>query len=182
MNLLALLAGLWLAAPSELSEALRNAQFGTKMPGDTIVMKGINGADGQVFSFKALPHRVRVVLFIEPLEQQAGLQRLAWWRSNAKALTSHADLIVVPSASPMPKADLKGLVMLDDPQCLLAARFGAIRPYEGRLGALPLAFVLDDHGIIRATIDLAPATEQLKPITRAVQRLRRQLSRQAQSY
>jgi hypothetical protein len=176
------MVGIMLAAPSDLAEAMHNAQYGTRMPGDTIAMTGLKRADGQVFSFQALPHRVRVVLFVEPLQLPEGLQRLAWWRTNAKSLGSLADLILVPSASPMTKADLGGLVLVDDSDCLLAARFGSIRPYDGRLGALPMAFVLDDHGIIRATVEPGPAAEQLQTLRTAVKRLRHQLSRQAQNY
>ena len=182
MQALVFLIATVLASPSQLSDALRDAQYGTRMPGDTIVMTGFKQGDGREFSFAALPHNVRVLVFVEPLEHEAGLKRLAWWQANAKALASLADVIAVPSASPRLKAAGKGLVMVDDPDCLLAARFGAIRPYDGRLGALPLAFVLDEHGIIRATIEPGLAKDQLKPITAAVQRLRRQLSRQAQSY
>ncbi len=182
MHVCALLLGGLLASPSALTEALRDAQYGTRMPGDTIVMTGLKQGDGRTFSYSSLPHRVRVLVFVEPLQRSAGVARLAWWQANAKALSSLADVILVPSASPPLKTVTQGLVMVDDPNCLLAARFGAIRPYDGSLGAIPLAFVLDEHGIIRATIEPASAKEQLKPITTAVTRLRRQLSRQAQSY
>jgi len=174
---LVLFSLLW-GAPSDLSRALEDATRGARMPGDTVVLDGLKRFDGSRFQAKALPHIVRVVLFIEPLNTQAGIKRLAWWKLNAKALSPGADLIVVPSASPRSDADLQQLVAVDDPECLLAARFGSVRLYEGKLGALPLAFVLDDSNIVRAIIEADSPAKQLDPIARAVKTLRRQLSEQ----
>ena len=86
------------------------------------------------------------------------------------------------SASPRLSADLSPLVVVDDPDCLLAARFGALRLYEGKLGALPLAFVVDDSNIVRAPIDVGHSSKQLSLIVQATQKLRQQLSEQAISF
>ena len=168
---------LW-SAPSELNRALEYATFGSRMPGETVSFDGLRRFDGSQLESDRLPHKVRVVAFVEPLDTAAGVERLAWWKANAELFAQTADLILVPSASPRSNADLKPLVVVDDPNCLLAARFGAVRLYDGKLGALPLAFVVDDSNIVRATIDVEPASKQLSLIERATKRLRQQLGEQ----
>lgn len=182
MKLFIAWAALVWAAPSELDEALAYATFGSRMPGETVSFDGLRQFDGHELRSERLPHKVRIVAFVEPLDTQAGVERLAWWKANAPALAKTADLIVVPSASPRSTADLSPLVVVDDPNCLLAARFGAVRLYGGKLGALPLAFVVDDSNIVRATIDVERASKQLSLIVQATQRLRQQLSEQAISF
>ena len=181
MSLL-LAAGLLQAVPADLSQALFEAAQGTRQPGDTIAFNGVQTADGQLLDYQAMAHRVRIVLFVEPLTREAGLQRLAWWKTNSQALAKTADILVVSCGSALPEQKLPGLTLLRDPNCLLASRFGSIRPYDGRLGALPFAFVLDDSGIIRRTVEPASAAEQAKTLRQAVQRLRRQLALQRQHY
>ena len=182
MKLLVVCAALLWGAPSELDRALADATFGSRMPGDTISFEGLRQFDGSALQSERLPHKVRVVAFVEPLNTKAGVERLAWWKANAQSFAHRADLIIVPSASPRLSADLSPLVVVDDPDCLLAARFGALRLYEGKLGALPLAFVVDDSNIVRATIDVGHSSKQLSLIVQATQKLRQQLSEQAISF
>jgi peroxiredoxin len=170
------------AVPADLSQALFEAAQGTRQPGDTITFKAIKTAEGRLLDYQAMAHRVRIVLFVEPLTMEAGLQRLAWWKTNSHALAETADVLVVSCGSALPEQKLAGLTLLRDPNCLLASRFGSIRPYDGRLGALPFAFVLDDSGIIRRTVEPASAPEQAKALRQAVKRLRRQLALQRQQF
>ena len=171
-----------MGATSELSEALEQATFGARMPGETVSLAGLTRFDGTRFEPRSLPSKVRVFAFIEPLDRPAGLKRLAWWKANARSLSERADVIVVPSASPRSNAQLEPLIAVDDVDCLLAARFGAIRLYSGKLGALPLAFVVDDSNIVRAIVDVEAPADQLVKIDRAVGRLRQQLSEQNVSF
>ena len=182
MKILFIWAALIWSASSELDRALADATFGSRMPGDTVSFDGLKRFDGQALESQRLPHKVRIVAFVEPLSTKAGVERLAWWKANAGAIAETADLILVPSASPRSTADLRPLVVVDDPSCLLAARFGAVRLYEGKLGALPLAFVVDDANIVRATIDVDHASKQLSLIVQAAKKLRQQLSEQSISF
>ena len=100
MKFLVVCAALLWGAPSELDRALADATFGSRMPGDTISFEGLRQFDGSALQSERLPHKVRVVAFVEPLNTKAGVERLAWWKANAQSFAHRADLIVVPSASP----------------------------------------------------------------------------------
>lgn len=173
---------LLLAAPSASQIAFEKASMGSRMPGETVSFEQVRRSGGALLNIQGLAHKVRVVVFLEPLDLELGLQRLAWWKLNHKGLSDVADLLLVSSASVLPKLPLPGLILLDDPQSILAARFGAIRPYNKRIGALPLAFVLDDSNIVRATINPAPAGTQFKALSKAVGILRGQLQTLRPSY
>ena len=177
-----LAAALLLGAPAGHSAAYRDAMMGTKLAGDTISLKGLVGADGQRLETARLPHIVRAIVFLEPLARPEGLARLAWWQTNAALLAGQADLLLVASGSAPPASSTAGQWLIDDAGSLLAARFGALRLWDGKLGAQPLVFVLDDSHIIRAVIEPASAKVQSALLRAAISRLRRQLAIRSSPY
>jgi len=166
----------------EVADAYDLAGHGLRQPGATVPMSKVVDRHGKAVNLQALDHRVRLMVMVEPLGRDEGLKRLAWWSTNAAQFKGLASVMVMPCGSALPAAKTPGLILLDDPQCRQAALFGSIRTYGKDLGALPAVFVIDDSGVVRATIEPAPAKEQAPKILAAVRRLRQQLAQQGQRY
>jgi hypothetical protein len=181
MKLIALAAALGLFGPAlddvvrpKTSDPYADALHGTRLAGDTVQMDGYQLHDGKPFRFQGLTEVVRVVVFTEPLDSPAGIARFGWWTANAKVIKSAgASLVLVPSGSVAPP--VLGVAVVSDPKARLAAHFGAIRTYAGSRGAQPLAFVLDEGGMIRAVADAGAAAAQAQVVLKAVGRLHAQL-------
>jgi hypothetical protein len=181
MSLLLIAAALGLFGPP-LDDVVRpktanpyaDALHGTRLAGDTVQLQGYSLHDGTGFRFQALTEVVRVVVFTEPLSSPEGVARFAWWKANSAAFKSAgASLVLVPSGGVAPA--VSGVAVVSDNKARLAAHFGVIRHYAAAPGAQPLAFVLDEGGMIRAVADIGTPAAQAKKLLKAVAKLHAQL-------
>lgn len=162
--------------PELLRQTHLDARLGTRIEGDSIRPFSGTSLAGKTVSFSKLRFLARCVVFLEPIGSKEGAARLAWWKKNHKTFTQAGVNVLLVASDPQGlKLDLGDLRIISDPKGFLAATFGVLRERRTGWGAEPLAFLLDDTGVIRLVKRAASAAAQGPDLLSGGKRLRRQL-------